>query len=174
MSCAVNPIGLYVMTMIHLLCTCVPVWPSVPCSHLLQSYWDLHCFTLPVSLSLSPTGLCCVWTDLLLQGNDSAWSAAHSAPCRPRRQQQVWCRDTLPYHTELTLQTLKTPGPNRPPYPSPSDHPSISSSPSLILPHLRLKAWIFFVIKKRPDNQRLWVNWLERERETRLERLIYS
>lgn len=144
-------------------------------AHLQKCKWPRMCmFAFSVCLSFSSTGLCCVWAGLLLQRNDSTWSATHSAPRRPRRQQQVWSRDTLPYHTELTLQTLKTPGPNRQPYPSPLTIPPLSLFPSLILPHLFLRAWIFFVIKTRPDNQRPWVNWIERERETRLGRLIYS
>lgn len=149
-------------------CTHPKIWMYLNlCVFTYSSVWEQH-ILLTICLSLSPTGLCWVWAGLLLQGNDSAWSATHSAPRRPRRQQQVWRRDSLPYHTELTLQPLKTSGPNRPPYPSPLTTPSISSSPSLILPHLLVRAWIFFVIKKRPDNQRPWVNCIEREREKRL------
>ena len=121
-----------------------------------SSVWDPHLF-LTVCPFLSSTGLCWVSAGLLLQGNDSAWSATHSAPRRPRRQQQVWRRDTLPHHTELTLQPLKTPGPNRSPYPSPSNHPSTSSSPSLILPHLACLGLDFLCYqkRKRPDSTAL-------------------
>ena len=77
---------------------------------------------LTVCFSLSSAGLCWLSAGLLLRGNDSTWIATHSAPRRLRRQQQVWRRDALLYHTEL-IEPLKTPGPNRPSYPSPLTTP---------------------------------------------------
>lgn len=79
------------------------------------------CWRCP-RLSVSSTGLCRVSAGLLSQGNDSAWSATHSAPRRLRRQQQVWRREVLPYDTELTFEPLKT---------SPTPRPSSSSSSPL-------------------------------------------
>lgn len=97
-------------------CTCAALCSKQSALSWTIHQFENHGFILTVFPSLSSTGLCWVQAGSLLQGNDSAWSATHSPPRRPRRQQQqqqVWRRDSLPYHTELTLQPLKTSGPNR-------------------------------------------------------------